>query len=832
MVHQDHTAYLAWANDREIRESSSSGGVFAVLAEYFLSKGGVVIGAAYNENYSVSHIAVEDMEDLWRLRLSKYVQSDTSSIWSTVKKYITDKRPVLFSGLPCQIDALNYLFDTLPDNLYTIDLVCHGVPSPILWQEYLASVRSKWNEQQISYVNYRYKGEFGWTQRKVAIGFQDGRMYLSTRSEDPFTNLFLNHILMRNSCFECRYSDKKRVGDLTLGDFWALKDSNIENKELGLSMVLCNSPKGKHLLDKAARNLFIENINIDIGKNNSGLGKKHVKPPTYDPFWREYDLFGFSYAANRYSNNKLNHSKEILNKLSILHMQDIHVADILRFMGINTAYIYGTGELGKLLLSELAHDIIVPAVFDQAVKKDTYIQISKTKEDGKNEIFEYPLLSPDKISDNNIPIIITPARSGADIIDSLYARGISKRRLITLNVLLYYGIFYRKQVIEKTEKYRISDKEFLITGAQFINKGAQSMLFTAVSEIRNRFTDAVIWFIPNYALEKHSKISDQYKMIFLHDGSKRGSTLYEVLPRITAIVDVSGYALTSNDSVNNTDRSLNYLDLADDFNIPIFLMPQSVGPFDYDGAKKHILEKILSYAATIFVREKSGYELLIKTYNLSNVKYSKDLVLQNTYVNPDHIYANNKESKEFHLTTGNNVALIPNTQNYRNGDPKTVLKLYRDIVSELILFEGGDKNVYIISHSDDKSICYDIYETFCNNERVHLFENEFDCLEFSKLLENFQYIIASRYHAIVHAYKTHIPCIAVGWAEKYQELLESFGQEQYLFDVRGCIDIEKVLIALRNMERSYMTESIKIKEILSEIQKENCFDILDILLEN
>lgn len=831
LLYQDHTTYLAWATDQELRKSSSSGGVFTVLAEYFLSIGGVVIGAAYNEDYSVSHIAVEDVEDLWRLRLSKYVQSDTSSIWSTVKRYVADKRPVLFSGVPCQIDALNHFFDKLPDNLYTIDLVCRGVPSPILWQEYLTSVRNKWNREPISYINYRHKGGFGWTQRKVAIGFQDERMYISTRSEDPFAQLFFNNIVMRNSCFECRYSDTKRVGDLTLGDFWALRDASIENKERGLSMILCNSTKGGELLDKARQNLFIEKIeNIDISVNNSGLGRKHRKAATYDSFWKTYDIFGFSHAVYEYlSQSKKNHSSEIYNKLSILHMHGIHIADILRFMGINTVYVYGAGKMGELLLSELSDEIVIPAIFDQSVNKDTHVHISRTNEDGKKVEIEYPLLSPDRIPDDDVTVIITPAGNGSDIIDSLTARGVSKKRLITLNVLLYYGVFYWRQLVEKTENHRFPDKEFLITGAQFMNKGAQSMLFTAVSEIRDRFDDAVIWFCPNYAYEEHRKISDQYKMLFLLDGMERGSTLYEIMPRLCAVIDVSGYALTSNDSVNKTDRILNFLRLADDFKTPIFLMPQSVGPFDYDERRSLIIGKVLSYADTIFVRERSGYEHLINTYGLSNVKYSRDLVLQNTDINPDHIYANKKRRKEFHLATDNNVALIPNVQNYRNGNPQDVLKLYRDIVSELLLL---GKNVYIISHSDDESICDDIYASYRNDMGVYLFEGEFDCLEFGQLLENFQYIIGSRYHAIVHAYKKHIPCIAIGWAEKYQELLESFGQEKYLFDVRCKIDTEEVLTMLRTMDRLYMTEAAKIAEILPKIQMESCFDVLGNLSEN
>ena len=108
-----------------------------------------------------------------------------------------------------------------------------------------------------------------------------------------------------------------------------------------------------------------------------------------------------------------------------------------------------------------------------------------------------------------------------------------------------------------------------------------------------------------------------------------------------------------------------------------------------------------------------------------------------------------------------------------------------------------------------------------------MFEDEFDCLEFGEILNGFQYVIGSRYHAIVCAYKNHIPCIVIGWAEKYRELLECFGQEQFLFDVRDQISTERISAAVELMEKTYEREAEKIAEILLEVQKDNCFDALE-----
>ena len=196
----------------------------------------------------------------------------------------------------------------------------------------------------------------------------------------------------------------------------------------------------------------------------------------------------------------------------------MYISDILHFMRIDTAYIYGAGEMGKLLMSDLCGEIDIPAVFD----------------------------------------------------DTLLGKGIKKSRLLTFNVLLYYGVFYCNKLLEENTDYRFPNQEFLITGAQFVNKGAQAMAYTAISEIRSRFGDSVIWLCPNFGGDEYRRISEEYEILFLVDGMERNSTLYEIMPRLNGIIDVSGYALSSNSSVNNTKRVLNFLSLARDFNTPIY----------------------------------------------------------------------------------------------------------------------------------------------------------------------------------------------------------------------------------------------------------------------
>ena len=175
------------------------------------------------------------------------------------------------------------------------------------------------------------------------------------------------------------------------------------------------------------------------------------------------------------------------------------------------------------------------------------------------------------------------------------------------------------------------------------------------------------------------------------------------------------------------------------------------------------------------------------------------------------------------MNTSENIAIVPNMRNYELGNRFELLEVYQDIITELLKHK---KNIYIVSHSDDEQACRDLYEMFCENRRVFLYKKRLDCLGFGVLAEEFQYMVASRYHAIIHAYKRGIPCIVIGWAEKYKELLRMFGQEKYVFDVRSGIDKKLMKKAMRQMEETWLQEKRKIRKKLSIVQTENCFDVM------
>ena len=271
---------------------------------------------------------------------------------------------------------------------------------------------------------------------------------------------------------------------------------------------------------------------------------------------------------------------------------------------------------------------------------------------------------------------------------------------------------------------------------------------------------------------------------------------------------------------------MDVLEFAQAFDIPVYLMPQSFGPFEFGETRKEIDDRcrsLLSTVKCIYAREQEGYDALVNAYGLTNVHLAKDLVLCNRGVTLTNIF---KEIPVLELpeVVPHSVGLIPNSRNSEVGSNDEVLAQYDEIIA---LLSRQGRRVYLLSHSTvDAKLCEDIKARFANDENVVLLERDFSCLEFNELVKKFDFLIASRFHSIVHAFKNGVPCIALGWATKYHDLLKLFGQEQYIFDVREQLDTETICAAIEKMNRSYEDESARISATLIEVQQDNVFDIL------
>ena len=237
-------AYGVKNKDEHERAKSSSGGVFVEVAKYILNNDGVVYGVEMNNDFQVKHGRATTIEDARKFQGSKYVQSDKHSIFCMVQKDLKEGKEVLFTGTPCEVAGLKKYLRKEYDNLYTLDLICHGVPSSELLNAFLKG-KEKLYSSQITELKFREK-EYGWRNQELYIKFENGRIYHAPIWVDNFYRLFTNNYILRDSCYACRFSSMERQGDITIGDFWNLKNANeaFEDK-LGVSSVIINSEKGE-----------------------------------------------------------------------------------------------------------------------------------------------------------------------------------------------------------------------------------------------------------------------------------------------------------------------------------------------------------------------------------------------------------------------------------------------------------------------------------------------------------------------------------------------------------------------------------------------------------
>lgn len=243
--------FAAYGHD-EVREISSSGGLFTLVARKTLERGGLVFGAAFDDEFTLTQISASDEAELEPLRMSKYMQSHTGESFKEAKEALDEGRQVLYVGCPCHIAGLNSFLGKRYPNLFTMDLLCHGGPSQKVFKKYLDEVHGG---RKISYVGFRDKDYFGWST-EMTVKYSDGEIYRKKRNEDLFYRSFLPCLSVRPHCQICNYARLPRQGDLTLGDFWGVAklDERFTDGK-GTSIVSVNSPRGLNMLRSLWREL-------------------------------------------------------------------------------------------------------------------------------------------------------------------------------------------------------------------------------------------------------------------------------------------------------------------------------------------------------------------------------------------------------------------------------------------------------------------------------------------------------------------------------------------------------------------------------------------------
>ena len=291
-------AYGLKNRNLSIRKQSASGGAFSAIAEYMINHyNAYIFGAKFDSEFNVVHDYTSSIEGLTAFRGSKYIQSNLNDCFKEIKRLLSEGKYVMFTGTPCQVHGLVEFLGHKYDNLLTVDLICHGLPSPKIWKSFLEFVEQKY-KAKLRFCNLRSHWQGVHTKLFFEKkSFEDRKDILS------FLDIFYSSYAMRPSCYRCRYTNLNRVSDITIADFWGIENVRADFKdEFGVSIALINSEKGINVFENLKDN--IQYFETDVSKTNQPHLKYPIKVSSEkdrNEFWNTYNRFGYDILAKRYS---------------------------------------------------------------------------------------------------------------------------------------------------------------------------------------------------------------------------------------------------------------------------------------------------------------------------------------------------------------------------------------------------------------------------------------------------------------------------------------------------------------------------------------------------
>ena len=274
---KEQKAYVVNNKDENIRSQSTSGGAFTAIAEYVIEKDGVVFGATFDKDFNVEHTYVTTKEDLRKFRGSKYVQSNLKNTFQEVKEFLNKGKLVCFSGTPCQIEGLKKSLGRDYENLITVDIVCHAVPSPKFWRVYLNYQKNRLKISKISDIKFRDKSNYGYKYSTMSIKYDD-KKYSEGVETDPFLRAFFGDLSDRPSCYNCAFKKQYRVSDMTIWDCFTIEDFDKKlDDDKGTTRILIHSKVGKEIFEKIKNKFYYSEINPEKLVNGVKEMYKSVK---------------------------------------------------------------------------------------------------------------------------------------------------------------------------------------------------------------------------------------------------------------------------------------------------------------------------------------------------------------------------------------------------------------------------------------------------------------------------------------------------------------------------------------------------------------------------
>lgn len=303
--------YAVKHKDEATRAASRSGGIFTALSDRVLSDGGVVYGCILTDDFSAIHIRAENTEERNRMRESKYIQSKLGNTFKNVKLDLDTGKRVLFSGTSCQVAGLKRYLGKEYNNLFCVDIVCHGVPSKKVWNAYLRWKEEK-NHSKVVKVDFRNKRDFGWHDHVETLYFKNGK----SSNSYVFRNLFYGHTVLRPSCYECQYKSVMHPGDITIADYWGIEKAAPEfDDNKGVSLVLVNNETGEKNFEKVKKRLIWKQTKLEDSMQPP-LKAPFPKPDNREQFWSDFENKSFEYVVKKYGGIGLkNDAKLLLRKI-------------------------------------------------------------------------------------------------------------------------------------------------------------------------------------------------------------------------------------------------------------------------------------------------------------------------------------------------------------------------------------------------------------------------------------------------------------------------------------------------------------------------------------
>ena len=287
--------HMCWNKSKEVLENSSSGGAFTAISKCIFDRGGVVFGAYQDfESRKVYHIEVGSFEELDKVRLSKYCQSDTKEVYTRIAGLLKEDVPVLFCGTACQAAGLLSFIAHSPaknklDILYTADVLCHGVASQKTVDAFIASKEKKYGRKITKYYFRKKTKEIGWKCGSMYLQLDDGSVKVAPLGCDTFFIGFNNNIFLRESCYQCRYCGTERISDFTIADYWGVPENSIpaEQMHYGVTVMTVNTEKARALMPELHETMEISSIDPSIAvAHNRSFQRPNNIPPQRDEFFR------------------------------------------------------------------------------------------------------------------------------------------------------------------------------------------------------------------------------------------------------------------------------------------------------------------------------------------------------------------------------------------------------------------------------------------------------------------------------------------------------------------------------------------------------------------